>query len=159
MARPVAYGQAFGGRLTIPVGAAASKSFRAEGGRFVYKNTTGHVMIASNNAENLLGWAETSGTWSSSATAGADILAVNVANDAVYEMPVVSAITESACKAIIGKLADIEVISDIQYLNYDASATNMLQIVGYKFYGTGVGEQSLLVRMSDRNASFTGAYV
>lgn len=157
MARPVAYGQAFGGRSIIQVGAAASKSFRAEGGRFVWKNLAGHVMVASNNAIDLLGWAETSGTWSSSSTAGADIIAVNVATDAVYEMPVPSAITESACKGLIGKVSDLEIISDIQYVNYVASATSMIQIVGYKYYGSGLGEQSLLVKMWPRVASATGA--
>ena len=157
MARPVAYGQAFGGRLVVQAPTAASVSFRAEGGRFCYKNAAGNVMIASNNAENLLGWAETSGTWSSSATAAANIIAINISDEAVFEMPIVSAITESTCKGLIGKLTDIEVISDIQYVNCDASSTNMLQVIGYKFYGTAVGEQSLLVKKCPRTASFTGA--
>lgn len=156
MARPVSYGQAFGGRTLTQIGAAASKSFRYEGGRFVYKNLAGHVMIASNNGENLFGWCETSGTFSSSSTAGDTIVAVNVATDAVYEMPIVSAITESAAKGLIGKAADLEIISDVQYCNYDASATQMVEVVGIKYYGSAVGEQALLVKMYPRNQSVTG---
>jgi hypothetical protein len=157
MARPVSYGQAFGGRLVVPIPVAASQSFRAEGGRFVHKNLIGNAVIQSSNVDNVLGWAETSGTWSSSATAGANIIAINISDDAVFEMPIVSAITESTCKGLIGKLTDLEVISDIQYVNCDASSTRTIQIIGYKYYGSAVGEQSLLVKKYPANASFTGA--
>lgn len=156
MARPVSYGQAFGGRSIIQVPTAASKSFRSEGGRFIHLNAARHAVIASNNGVDLIGWAETTGTWSSSSTAGADVIAVNVAVDAVYECPVVSAITESTCKGLIGKVTDLEIISDLQYVNYDASATQTIQVVGYKYYGSLVGEQSLLVRLSPRTQSMTG---
>jgi hypothetical protein len=152
MARPVAYGRAFGGEAVIPVPVAASQSFRAEGGKFVTVDAVNNAVMASNNP-TILGWA-LAGTFSSSTTAGATIVAVNVATDAVYEMPVVSALTESQCKYRIGKLADIEIISDIQYCNYDSASTPKVEIVGYKYYGSAVGEQSLLVKLSPFNASF-----
>jgi hypothetical protein len=156
MARPVAYGQAFGGKSIVQIPAAASQSFRAEGGRWVTLDGSRLATIASNNLPDLIGWVETSGTFSTSSTAGQDILAVNVADDAVYEMPVVSALTESSCKILIGKQCDLETISDIQYCNYDASSVDNIMIVGYKFYNTGVGGQSVLVRKQPLNASLTG---
>ena len=157
MARPVSYGQAYGARALTQIGAAASKSFRSEGGRFVYKNALGHIMIASNNAENLFGWCETSGTFSSSSTAGDTVVAVNVATDAAYEMPIVSAITESTARGLIGKGTALEIISDVQYVNYDDSTTQMVEVIGYKYYGSEVGGQSLIVKMYPKNQSVTGA--
>jgi hypothetical protein len=157
MARPVTYGQAFGGRSIVQIPVDASISFRHEGGRWVTLAATRYARIASNNVNDLVGWAETTGTWSSSATAGADVIAVNVAYDAVYEMPIVSATTESTCKGLIGKQSDLEQLSDIQYVNADASAIGNILIVGYKYYGSAVGEQSLLVMKNARNASSTGA--
>lgn len=156
MGRPVAYGQAFGGNLCVPVPAAASQPFQANGGKFVILNSSRHATLASGgNTSDLVGWAE-AGTFSSSSTAGADIVSVNMAADSVYEMPINATQTESQLKLLVGKICDIETVSGLQYANYDASTDDTLEIIGYKYYGSGSGEQSLLVRLYARNKSSTG---
>ena len=156
MGRPVAYGQAFGGTFCVPVPAAASQPFQANGGKFVILNSSRHATLASGgNTSDLVGWAEV-GTFSSSSTAGNDIISVNMAADSAYEIPINATQTESQLKLLVGKTCDIETVSGLQYANYDASSDDTLEIVGYKYYGSRTGEQSLLVRLYARNKSSTG---
>lgn len=155
MSRPVAYGQAFE-EPVVQVPAAASQPFQANGGKFVILNTSRHATLASGgNTSDVFGWAEV-GTFSSSSTAGQDIIGVNIALDATYEMPINATQTESQLKLLVGKTCDIEVVGGIQYANYDASSDDTIEIVGYKYYGSGSGEQSVLVRLYARNQSATG---
>lgn len=155
MGRPVAYGKALPDDVVVQVPAAASQAFQANGGKFVILNSSRHATLASGgNTSDVFGWAEV-GTFSSSSTAGQDIIPVDVSESA-YEIPINATQTESQLKLLVGKTCDIEVVSGIQYANYDASSDDTLQIVGYKYYGSGSGEQSLLVRLYARNQSSTG---
>lgn len=161
MSRPVAYGQAFGSCNNIRVRAAASQPWQANSGKFVHLATTSRLatLASGKNTLDLVGWAEV-GTYSSSSTVGQDVIAVNVAADSVYEMPINATQSETQLKELIGKVCDIETSGNIQYANYDAATDVTLQIVDYKYYGSKTGEQSLLVRLSGRQtASITATSV
>ena len=165
MSRPVAYGQAYGPRcivkVPVPHITTSAANFYADSGKFVaVKSNTGYAFLASNNtwggAEGgLFGWAEV-GTYATPTNTGADTIAVNVANDAVFEMPIVSALSESLCKSMVSRLCELEIIGGKQYANYDAATgVALVQIVDYKYYGALVGEQSLLVRLAPGIRSYT----
>lgn len=158
MARPVAYGQAYGGREVIKLRAAASQPFQANGGKFVFLGTTSRLATLASGTctADLIGWADV-GTFSTSSTVGQDVIAVNIADDAVFEMPINATQTETQLKQLVGKVCDIETSSGIQYANYDAATDKTLQIVDYKYYGPGSGEQSVLVRRNGLTASWTMA--
>lgn len=158
MSRPTAYGQVNDVRSVYPYPAAASQPFQANGGKFVLLdvNMSMRATLASGaNTLNLIGWAE-AGTFSSSSTSGQDIIPVNTAWDAVYEMPINATQNETQLKLLLGKTCDIEKVSGLQYANYDATVDNTLIIVGYKYYGSGTGEQSLLVRLNEKTITHTG---
>jgi hypothetical protein len=147
MARPVAYGCSNDCKSVRTISVAASQNFQANGGRFVYLNSSRHAVIASGgNILDLIGWADV-GTYSGSTTAGADKVPVNVALGAEYEIPINATRTEAQLIALVGKVCDLETSSGVQYANYDAATDKTIQIVGYKYYGSGTGEQSLLVRL------------
>jgi len=158
MSRPVAYGQAYGGKLMVDIACAASQPFQANGGKWVHLATASMLATLSSgaNTANLVGWADV-GTLSSSSTAGNDIVPVNLALDAAYEMPINATQTETQLRQLVGKLCDIEIASAIQYADYDASSDNSLQIIGYKYYGSEAGEQSLICRLNHGAiTSYTG---
>ncbi len=156
MARPVAYGQVDTNENIREVYCAASQPFQANGGKFVHLGASSMLatLASGSNTANLVGWALV-GTFSSSSTAGKDIVPVNFHQDATYEMPINATQSETQLKALVGKVTDLEVSSGIQYVNYDAATDMTIQIVGYKYYGIGTGEQSVLVRLYNKNQSAT----
>jgi len=154
MARPVAYGQANTVKNVIDVEAASSQSFPANGGKIVHMVSGRATVISGGVVADILGWAEV-GNMSTSSTAGQDLIPVNTAYDATYEMPINATQTESQLRNLIVKTCDVETVSGVQYANYDASANEVLQIVGYKYYGSGSGEQSLIVRINWNCPSLT----
>jgi len=156
VARPVAYGQAFGGRTVVGIRAGSAQPFQANSGKFVFLATDSRLatLASGTTTADLIGWADV-GTFSTATTSGADIIPVNVDETAVYEMPINATQTESQLKQLIGKVCDIETSSNIQYADYDAATDKTIQIVGYKYYGSGTGEQSVLVRLYGQAQSAT----
>jgi hypothetical protein len=152
MGRPAVYGQANAVKAVVQIPAAASVSLAANGGRFVCLVSNRATLASGSNTGGMFGWTEAC-NFTTSSTAGNDVLAVNIAKDAIYEIPINATQTETELKALIGETCDLEVVSGIQYANYDASSDDTIQIVGYKYYGTGSGNQSLLVRLYARNES------
>lgn len=135
---------------------AASQVFKHLSGCFVQFNSSGNVLIATAAVTDLIGWAMT-GEWTSSSTAGVDKVAVNTALDAEYEMPIYgdgpsgTAITETTLKGYIGKMCDLDVTSNIQSVNPSGTSYNVVQIVGYNYYGSGAGQQTLIVKLVSKN--------
>lgn len=160
MARPVAYGQANKEQSVVRVWANAGEPFQANGGRIVYLATNSRLAtllkVATSSNDNIIGWAEV-GTFSTSTTTGADIIPVNIHRDAVYEMPLNYTQTETQLKMLIGKTCDTQYASGVQYANPSTSTFDILQVVDYKYYGSGTGEQSVLVRLVEKNISYTSA--
>ena len=146
----VKYGQVSGSVVTQEFQVAASQVFKHLGGAFMDLNTSGMVEVADASATDLIGWAFT-GDFTASSTAGNTRVAVNLAHDAVYEMPCDTALTEAECLALVGEFHDLIVTSNIQYVNHDATSTNVIQIVGYRYYGSALGQQSLLVKLVVKN--------
>jgi hypothetical protein len=62
-----------------------------------------------------------------------------------------TAITETTLKGYIGKMCDLDVTSDIQSVNPSGTSYNVVQIVGYKYYGAGAGQQTLIVKLVPKN--------
>lgn len=158
MARPVAYGQVFGGRTIVGIRASASVPFQANSGKFVRLNTASRLatLASGTGIQDLIGWADV-GTFSTSSTVGQDVIPVNVDVTAVYEMPINVTQTETQLLQLIGKVCDLETSSGIQYANHDAATDKTLLVVGYKYYGAGTGEQSLLVKLNILTQSLTMA--
>lgn len=156
MSRPVAYGQAFGGRAIVDVWTTASQTFQANSGKWVGVENTSRTatLVSGTYTNNILGWADV-GTFTSSSTDGADIIPVNTDMEAVYEMPINATQSEHQLKLLKGKVCDIVLTSNIQYAAYNAATDKTLLIVGYKYYGSGTGEQSLLVKRYSLNISNT----
>lgn len=135
---------------------AASQVFKHLSGCFVQFNSSGNVLIAAANVTDIIGWAFT-GEWTSSASAGVDKVAVNTALDAEYEMPIYedgptgTAVTEATLKGNVGKMCDIDVTSNIQSVNTGGASYNIIQIVGYNYYGSGAGQQTYIVKLVPKN--------
>jgi hypothetical protein len=145
------YGQVNDVRVPIEARTGAAIAFKATGGKFV--TGFGDSLALSVAADTgILGWAEI-GEVTTSTT---DIITVNVAKDAVYEMPIDAARTKEQLIDLIGKTCDIIVTSGIQYADYDASSDDILQIVGFGYYGPNAGEQTLFVRLYQPNVTVTG---
>ncbi len=146
----VKYGQIIGPIVNQEFPLAASQIFKHRGGAIMQLNSSGHVLIAPAGVTDLIGCAVT-GEWTSSAVAGEDKIVVNMSLDAVFEMPIDTARTAAELIALVGKFCDIIVTSDIQYADYDAQSDNIIQIVGYNYYGAGLGQQSVLVKLVSQN--------
>jgi len=156
VARPVAYGLAFGKEMVVRYPTQASVGWEARGGKFVaVQGGNRRVALASAlTVTDIIGWANV-GTHSSSSTAGNDIVPVNVNDECVYEMPINITRTESQLVTMRGKTCDLVVTSGIQQANVTGTTTDQIQIVDYKYYGAGTGEQSVLVRLYKHNLSNT----
>ena len=139
-----AFGQVNDVRSPYAYPTASTLAFKNKGGKFVTINTSGVIALAVATAKAIIGWAEVG---EFTCVAG-DKITVNTARDAVYEMPIDAAQSETQLKALLGQCCDIIVTGGIQYADYDASIDDTLQIVGYHYFGSAAGEQTLLVRIN-----------
>lgn len=134
---------------------AASQTFAANGGHFVAVDSNNRMTLATAASTYLYGWAMAGTDLTSSATAGNTRLPVNTSLDAIYRMPVDTTLTEAQLKALIGETHDIVITGSgtttRQLFDFDASATNVLQVVGYEYYGSASGEQFVYVKLNPRN--------
>ena len=148
------YGQVAGPVVTVQAPAKASQNFELRSGKFVYSQS-GYMTIAASGADQLFGYAfigdRTTGT-----TDGDDTLTVNISTDAIYELPIDTAQTLAQLIALVGLTCDIVTTSNIQYADHDISVDDVLMIVGYKYYGSASGEQTLYVRMTPKEIGQTG---
>lgn len=144
-----------GPEINLPYPVAASTVFKHLSGAFVYLDSNQRIALAGAAQTELLGWAFT-GEWTSASTAGQTILGVNISLDAVYCMPLDAARTETQLRSYVGKTCDIITTSNIQYADFDASATDVLQIVGYEYWGSAAGEQGLWVKLNPTKVAATG---
>ena len=153
----IAYGQVAGPVVSRDYPLAASVAFKALSGKFMQLNSSGQVLIAVAGVTDLIGWAFTGLDWTSSATAGNDKVTVNLALDAQYEMPIYgdgpsgTAVTEATLKGNIGLMCDLNVTSNIQSVNTSGTSQNVIQIVGYNYYGSAAGEQTYIVKLVPKN--------
>ena len=135
---------------------AASVVFKFLSGKFVQLNSSGNVLLASSSSLDIIGWAMT-GDWTASTTAGNDMVPVNMAHDAIYEMPIYgdlptgTAVTEATLKGYIGLICDLDTTSNVQTVKPTGTTYNVVQVVGYKYYGSGAGQQTLLVKLVVKN--------
>ena len=150
MGARINYGQLNDVRLPISVLTGATVAFKNNGGKWV-SGYGGAITLSSATSVAILGWAEV-GEFTAAAT---DVITVNIAKDAIYEMPLAAAVTEAALQALVGKACDIVVTGGIQYANYAASTYGPLQIVGYSYYGSAAGEQTVWVRINPATSSGT----
>lgn len=152
----IKFGQVKGPVVSQEFPLAASTVFKNLSGCFVQMNSSGNILLAATNVTDIIGWAMT-GDWTGSATAAASKVAVNMAHDAVYEMPIYgdlpagTAVAESTLKGYIGKICDLDTNSNVQTVNPSGTTYNVVQIVGYNYYGSGAGQQTLLVKLVVKN--------
>ena len=151
----IKYGQVAGPETTREFEVGASVVFKHLGGAFVQMDANQRVIIAIAGVLDIIGWAFT-GDFTASSTAGNTKVAVNINKEAEYEMPIDTARTETQLKALVGKTCDIIVTSDIQYADFDATVDDILQIVGYRYYGSALGQQTLIVKLYQKNLVFAG---
>ena len=57
---------------------------------------------------------------------------------------------------MIRKVADLDIISNIQYVDYAVSTHDVVQIVDYRYWGSAAGEQAVVVRISPKEIGQTG---
>ena len=152
----IQYGQVKGPLVSQEFPLAASVVFKHLSGKFMQLNSSGRVLIAAATVTDLIGWALT-GEWTSSSTAGVDKVAVNIDLNAQYEMPIYgagpsgTAVTEATLKGNVGLMCDLNVTSDIQSVNTSGTSYNVVQIVGYNYYGSAAGQQTYIVKLVPKN--------
>jgi hypothetical protein len=139
----------------LPFEVAASVNFELLSGKWMTLDTNNRADISSATDTAILGWALV-GDWTTSSTAGRDVISVNINHDIIGEMPLDAARTEAQLKGYIGETCDIVVTSNIQYADYDASSIDILEIMGYRYYGSASGEQTLLCRVYLANLTTKG---
>lgn len=125
MPKEIKYGYLYGPRC-IPDRAwpvAASVNFENDSGKLVVLDANDRVAIAVAADTQIEGWAET-GDWTSSATAGADTVQVDISPLSMYRMP-----TSADPANTRGETADLVVTSNNQQVNPAASATDVITIV------------------------------
>lgn len=148
MGSRINFGQLNDIRAPISVLTGTAIAFKMNGGKWV-SGYGGALLLAVETALGILGWAEVA----EFTTATTDKITVNIAKDAIYEMPIQAALTIAELDALVGKSCDIDVVGGIQYCDYDAHTDYSLQIVGYSYYGTASGEQTLHVRLNPATSS------
>lgn len=146
----VKYGQIRGPEVNLPFEVAASVVFKHLGGAWMMKRTDGRIQIATAASTAIIGWAF-AGDFTASSTAGNTKISVNTSKDATFEMPLDTALTEAQLLALVGEFHDIVVTDNIQYCDHDATTTNVLEIVGYRYYGSALGQQTVEVKIVPKN--------
>lgn len=122
------YGQIKGNSLNISAdessGWVASAVIAAQSGKFVYMNA-GVVTLCLDGTAQIFGWA----THRNETTTVLDKVdgGINIALDAVFRIPVNSG---TFVAGMVGDLCDISVSSSVQGAQLDASAENLVIIVG-----------------------------
>jgi len=159
--RPLRYGQIGGPEVpVVPMELSASFVFNNEGGRLVALDSSGQLVLGGDTTEELIGGVVWGGDYTGSATAGT-VVGVNLSTDALWLLPLAtggasSARTEAQLKALIRKVADLDIISNIQYVDYAVSTHDVVQIVDYRYWGSAAGEQAVVVRISPKEIGQTG---
>ena len=110
---------------------AASAAFKALGGKFVTWDGTSTATISVAGDTQIFGWAAVNGDLTTSATAGADKVAVITDLNCVFELPSDAVFTAAQGLALIQKTCDLVVNSTIQQADIGASSTDVLKIVGF----------------------------
>jgi len=120
------YGWVRGGKVSTPVPLAASQTFKAQSGRFVYLDGSGHATVADDGANELFGFAEESERTSSS-TAALESANVIVDPSAVFRIPVAAGTYVITMR---GKTCDILIdASGIQGADLTANADEVFIII------------------------------
>lgn len=119
------YGHTRGGSVSVPVALAASQTFVAASGKFVYL-AAGLATIADDGANEIFGHATIEAGVTSS-TAGKQIVSVIVDPSAIFRVPVAAGTYVVAMK---GKTCDILIDANgIQGADLSASADDVLIVV------------------------------
>lgn len=160
MGRPMIFTQVQGPQVIVNAPIGASEVFKDLSGHFMKPDGSGRLEIAGATSVNIVGWMF-QGEGTSSSTEGGDVGGVNVAKDAVYEIPACgaagAAVTEATLKAAVWETCDIQMVStNLQYADVVTSTIDILLIVDYRFYGTTAGLQSVLVMINWEKVVNTG---
>ncbi len=129
---------------------AASQTFERRSGHFVYISS-GNVTIADSGTTEIFGWALVGKLWTSSATAAADKVTVCTDPFKVWEVPARDTFTAANLKSYIGDTCDLEISSNVQYVDNGESNEDTIVIVG-----GDVEEQTLYVHMNPNKCFATG---
>jgi hypothetical protein len=159
--RPLRYGQVSGQSCNRPFECSASIVFSNVSGRFVTLDSSEQLVIGVAATTELIGAVVQGGAYTGPSTAGRIEVTVNMALDAVYLLPIaVSSVaasrTETQLKDLVGKTCDLAVASSIQYAEVDLSTRDVIQIVDYVVWGTGIGDQAVMVRLVPSKIGATG---
>ena len=122
--KEVKYGYLYGPRCIIKAWPlAASVNFENDSGKFMDLDASNRLQIAVAGQTDIKGWALT-GDWTSSATAGADSVEIDICHFAVYGMP-----ADADPASTQGELCDIVVNSNNQQADIGASMNDILHII------------------------------
>jgi len=136
--KDVKLGYAFGERIMRHMPMAASQAFVWKSGCFVKRDASGHGEIADSGDAYLVGWCET-GQYTTSSTAGQDLLPVDRSYNSCYWIPADATVDIT----LVGKSCDLIVSGGIQYADIGESTEDVIIIEG-----VDVTNQLVLVRMN-----------
>ena len=129
---------------------AASQAFKCRSGHFVYL-TRGVITIADSGDGEIWGWGLVGKDWTCSAVSAADKITVCTDPYKVWEVPARDTFTAANLAAYLGDTCDLEISSDIQYVDNGESNEDVVVVVG-----GDVEEQTLYVHMNPLKAYQTG---
>ena len=150
MAKKVKLGRIFDNPFYIKCPVAANQTWKRRSGHFVYLSSN-YVTIADSGTTQLFGVALIGKDWTGSSTAGADVVTVDTHPFHVWEVPARDTFTAANLASYIGDTCDLEVSSNIQYVDNGESSEDTVVIVG-----GDVDEQTLYVHMNPNACYQTG---
>lgn len=133
----------------VPI--AASQTFSRRSGHYVKLDASKHADIADSGDSEIAGWMHMGKDFTSSSTAGADKGSIDAFPFSVYEVPARDTFTAANLASYIGETCDLEVASNIQYVDNGESNEDNVVVVG-----GDVDEQTLYVHLNPNKMYQTG---
>jgi hypothetical protein len=128
----------------------ASEVWYQQSGHWMGADGSGYLALCTDGTENMIGWGEYGPNAStSSSTAGADVVDLDVSFETLYWMPASAtgvAVTEATLKAALFETCDLYVTGNIQYADIGTATDKVFLILDYRYLGATLGQQFVLVQ-------------
>jgi hypothetical protein len=141
--KPGCMTQVRGSQLVVAMKGTASEVFYDAYGKWV-DLASNLFSQADANTDGLFGWLMLNKDYTILAN---DIFGVNIAFDAVYEIPLDATVTKANLLSYLGDVCDL-VVSTYQYADNNAANDDLVQIVGFNYYGAASLKQTVLTRIN-----------
>lgn len=146
IAKRIKYGYSRGPRLMVGFPMAASQTFEARSGKYVYLDSNNDMALLTSGIAHVFGWCDT-GPVTTSSTAGYDWLPIDVSVLSAYWIPADATVTE----AMRGDTCDVVVSGDTQQADVGSSSDDIFLILD-----VDPDNQAVLVKIADGKQQANG---